>query len=229
MIPDDHLLSHVGLAGPWPLSSISTSNIINLTSTRQSFSTPQNIHLANDAARSLIHDPAIIDKVSFHFGTGYRLWRTNLFQRFPGNFHPGVGWHHDKHFQSANIDIDFSEFGHHLSVLIALDQIDLSNGIFQYLPASHIGYNPQFMRDSRPYHLRPYQDHYLPITADTSSTAIQMLIPKAHFCLFHSALIHGSASSIGKYGRTSMVGRLAHTSCSIPPELCDPQEVIEYC
>ena len=92
--------------------------------------------------------------------SSYFLWRTNFFRRDVGSPHSGVPLHHDKHFQSGESSLDFFELGSHLSLIISLDQIDESNGCFQYLPGSHYGLINGFERDTRPFELRPLSDHF---------------------------------------------------------------------
>ena len=163
------------------------------------------------------------------FGSGYQLWRTNFFSRKPGSSHPGVALHHDKHFQNGNTLVDFDELGDHLSVVIGLDTIDSSNGPFVYLPASHHGSPSGMYRDPRPFELRSIDDHFPDIPLELSQQAIDVCLPAGSFCLFHSALLHGSRPSEGETGRTSMVARLVRSHCLIPANCAAPVEICFYC
>ena len=50
----------------------------------------------------------------------YKIWKSNIFHKRPGFKYKGVNWHHDKHFQENDRDIDFQEIGDHISILIAI-------------------------------------------------------------------------------------------------------------
>ncbi len=125
--------------------------------------------------------------------------------------------------------MDFTEVGDHISIVIALDQIDHRNGPFQYIPGSFRAPIPGYNHDSRPYHLRPPADHFLPLPEALASQAVVLPIPAGHFCLFHSALLHGSTASAGAAARTSMVGRLVRSHCAIPSGCASTLDVIPFC
>ena len=144
-------------------------------------------------------------------------------------YHPGVPLHHDKHFQSAELPIDFDELGSHLSIVISLDLIDATNGCFTFLPGSHHGLLPGFVRDTRPFEQRPLEDHFPPIPSSLLCNIQEIELPPASFCLFHSALLHGSNPSSGEFGRTSMVARLVRNECVIPTNCAVPDEIFFYC
>ena len=226
-------LDSEGLIGPFPLSRDGLACLAPLLaevdSQLDACNDPRNLHERSGLARAVISDAAIRALVTSLFGTGYRLWRTNFFQRRCGSPHPGVGWHHDKHFQHADQPIDFHECGAHLSLVIALDAIDQRNGCFRYVPASHRGELPGFHRDPRPFDQRPLSDHFLSLPASLEATAVELPIQAGHFCLFHSALLHGSSPSTGDVARTSMVGRLVRSDCRIPPTCARPDQVLPFC
>jgi len=217
-----------GLYGPVPLSrsgQLLLAPLIAAASSRLK----RNLHSHSELAREVICDPTIRDSVRELFGGGYNLWRTNFFQRQRGATHAGVAWHHDKHFQDGDSPVDFTEVGDHISIVIALDQIDHRNGPFQYIPGSFSGALAGTSRDTRPYHQRPPSDHFPALPAALTAQAVVLPIPAGHFCLFHSALLHGSTPSDGAAARTSMVGRLARSHCHIPTALAAPHEVIDFC
>ena len=188
-----------------------------------------NLHSHSELARKVICDPAIRASVRQLFGGGYQLWRTNFFERQAGIAHPGVGWHHDKHFQDGDLPVDFAEAGDHISIVIALNKIDHSNGSFQYIPGSFGATISGCGRDSRPYHQRPAADHFLQLPEAVAAQAVLLQIPAGHFCLFHSALLHGSIASDGAAARTSMVGRLVRNHCAIPAASATAADVIPFC
>ncbi|MDC3010846.1 phytanoyl-CoA dioxygenase family protein [Synechococcus sp. AH-736-G21] len=166
------------------------------------------------------------------FGQGYILWRTNCFHRSPNKLdeHSGVPMHHDKHFQDGESTVDFEEIGQHLSIIIALDNINSSNGLFSYIPQSMTNLN-SFIRDTRPYHRRTIDDHFPSIPKHLMIQSKLMPIPRNHFCLFHSGLLHGSVQSQKpcEAGRTSFVGRIAKRKCKVPSELATSADIVSFC
>ena len=224
-----HCQAAAGLFGPVPLSRPGQLLLQPLIAAATTAASPCNLHSHCELAREVICDSAIRQSVGQLFGGGYQLWRTNFFHRSAGSPHPGVGWHHDKHFQSADGPVDFSEIGDHISIVIALNQIDQRNGPFQYIPGSFTAALPGYHRDTRPYHKRRLEEHFPALPAELTAMAVLMPIPAGHFCLFQSALLHGSAPSEGAASRTSMVGRLVRSHCQIPESCAEPRNVILFC
>lgn len=227
-VPIPAAQAHAGLFGPEPLSALGQlllPPLIVAASTRPK----RNLHSHSELAREVICDAAIRSNVRQLFGGGYQLWRTNFFQRQARVAHSGVDWHHDKHFQDGEAPVDFTEVGDHISIVIALDQIDHRNGPFQYIPGSFGADIGGTSRDSRPYHQRPAGDHFLPLPEALVAQAVVLPIPAGHFCLFHSALLHGSTASEGAAARTSMVGRLVRNHCTIPAASATPADVMPFC
>lgn len=221
-----------GITSPLPLSDLGQFLTEALQSYVQDLGSYKNIHVKSELAREIITDTAIRNLVYKLFGPGYILWRTNCFHRSPSKIdgHSGVPMHHDKHFQDGESMIDFEEIGKHLSIIVALDDINASNGLFSYIPRSMTnlsGYN----RDARPFHRRTFDDHFPPMPGHLMVQEKLMAIPRSHFCLFHSALLHGSVQSQkpGEAGRTSFVGRVARRECKVPPELATPAEIVSFC
>ena len=224
-----HLLDSNGLIGPFHLSASTACVRHQLIAAATTVQNPRNLHARLHLARQTIADPSITSLVLDLFGSGYLLWRTNFFSRQVGFSHPGVALHHDKHFQSGNAMVNFEELGDHLSVVIGLDMIDDSNGRFIYLPGSHFGTPAGMTRDLRPFHLRPIEDHFPAVPPELLRKAQALSLPAGSFCLFHSALLHGSCPSSGKSGRTSMVARLVRRHCTIPANCASPDEISFYC
>lgn len=218
-----------GLHGPFRLSADAPATRRALIQEGTACDNKMNLHASSSSALRLIHDTAIVEKVVEIFGTGYKLWRTNFFQRHQGTPHAGVAWHHDKHFQDGDAQINYHETGDHISILIALDDMDADSGLFHYIPGSHIGELPDYQRDPRPYASRPPQDHFPTLPESVLSQAAQMEIPRLHFCLFHSALLHHTAPSDGKKDRISMIGRLARLHCNIPEVYASTENILPYC
>ena len=228
-VPFGQALGTAGLAGPWPLSAQALPHLQALVLEAGAAADKRNLHTTSAVARQVIADGAIREKVRDLFGSGLRLWRTNFFQRQRGQVHPGVGWHHDKHFQDGDAPVDFEEVGDHVSILIGLDQIDQRNGPFHYIPGSFRGALAGCRRDTRPFSQRPIEAHFLQLPEALLNQVVQITIPAGHFCLFHSALLHGSAPSAGLSARTSMVGRLARQHCRIPADCASADQVMPFC
>ena len=222
-------LDSTGLIGPFPLSAVSSDELQLLIDAAVMEQNPRNLHARLPLAKQIITDHSITSLVVDLFGSGYRLWRTNFFSRQLGAPHPGVAIHHDKHFQNGNSLVNFDELGDHLSVVIALDAIDSRNGRFVYLPGSHNGSPSGMNRDPRPFELRPIDDHFPDVPLELVEQLEELSLPAASFCLFHSALLHGSRPSDGEAGRTSMVGRLVRSHCMIPANCAEPEEICLYC
>jgi len=218
-----------GLIGPFPLSAAPFGELHRLIDAALTDQNPRNLHARLPLAKRIITDRSITKLVVDLFGSGYQLWRTNFFSRRPGAPHPGVAVHHDKHFQNGNELVDFDELGNHLSVVIALDAIDSRNGRFVYLPGSHHGSPAGMDRDPRPFELRSFDDHFPHVPLELAQQFEELSLPAASFCLFHSALLHGSCPSDGEAGRTSMVGRLVRSHCTIPSNCAAPEEICFYC
>lgn len=229
-LDDSFRLKALGLAGPWPISPLGLEYVHVVNEQASCTPNPRNLHCHSASALALILDIKIIEKVRLLCGENYLLWRTNFFRREAGAIHSGVSWHHDKHFQTSDQKIDFTELGNHFSVILALDTINFQNGIFQFIPASHLLQSADyFTRDTRPYFTRPFSDHFYDLPPDVEASCVQVSIPSGHFCLFHSALLHGSAASEGLIPRTSMVARLVKANCVIPLECAKPEEVRLFC
>ena len=218
-----------GLIGPFNLSLSSRDVLHLLIAALPQDNNLRNLHVSLPLVRQVITDNAIVDLVEELFDDSYQLWRTNFFRRHLGSPHPGVALHHDKHFQNAHASIDFDELGDHLSIVIALDVIDRRNGCFTYLPGSHRSYLPGMVRDTRPFELRPLEDHFPVVPSELLDQLHELPLPGGSFCLFHSALLHGSRPSNGDAGRTSMVARLVNRQCCIPSASAQPHEILRYC
>ena len=217
-----------GIIGPGSLSSERVNLLPQLVKLASGDGNPRNLHSKHSIVRSVLRDSNILNLISNLFSGEYLLWRTNFFIRHPGFCHDGIPLHHDKHFQSGDQTLDFYELGSHLSLIIALDDINESNGCFQFLPGSHYGLVDGLSRDTRPFELRPLSDHFPYIPSSQSSRIRSLNMSRGTFCLFHSALLHGSAPSSGLSGRISMVARLVRSSCLIPDNCANSSDIFSY-
>ena len=217
-----------GIIGPFPLSIESRKLLPLLSGLISNEASLRNLHSKHRIVRSVVKDPNIVSLVANLFPGSYFLWRTNFFRRESGVMHLGVPLHHDKHFQSGDLSLDFYELGSHLSLIISLDKIDESNGSFQYIPGSHYGSPEDFDRDRRPFESRPISDHFPSLPSSYVAKTRSLDLPYGSFCLFHSALLHGSAPSQGLNGRTSMVARLVRSNCIIPANCANSDDIFSY-
>ena len=225
-------LASDGITSPLPLSAIGQCLTESLILYIESLGGYKNIHVKSELAREIITDSKIRSLFYELFGSGYNLWRSNCFHRSPNNLnsHSGVPMHHDKHFQNGDSLVDFDELGDHVSIIIALDDINSSNGLFSYIPNSMIPID-SYKRDSRPYHKRLNSEHFLELPKRLILQTKLMAIPRNHFCLFHSGLLHGSIQSQNPEhaAHISLVGRVAKKTCEVPSELAVKSEIIRFC
>lgn len=221
-----------GITSPLPLSAIGQCLTEALKLYVGGLGGYQNIHVKSELAREIITDSEIRNLFYELFGSGYNLWRSNCFHRNPNkrDGHNGVPIHHDKHFQSGESMVNFDELGDHLSIIIALDDINSDNGLFSYIPNSMISL-ADYERDTRPFHRRSISDHFINLPKHLIHQIKLMPIPRNHFCLFHSGLLHGSIQSQKPdlASRTSFVGRVAKNTCQVPAELAKESEIIRFC
>lgn len=141
------------------------------------------------------------------------LWRSNFFQKESNAGE--IGWHHDKHFQAENQQIDFDEIGSHLSILIAMDDMHEKNGALEIIPRSHRSI-AGFARDARPFHMRTLQEHFLNVPNALQRQRTAVSLRRGQFLLFHSALLHRSLPYFEGNARISMIGRLVSDGVQLP-------------
>lgn len=202
------LLDWQGYLGPLPLASASSMDAIyadyaSLTKN------PKNRHIENSAIQQLYADAAIQSILRAMGWRNYVLWRTHFFAKgISEKTNREIGWHHDKHFQQGEEQLDFDEIGTHFSVLVALRDMTLANGALEVIPRSHkniVG----FVRDARPYSQRELADHFMALPPELEDRRVQIPIKQGEFLIFHSALIHRSLPYSSGEPRVSLAGRLA--------------------
>ena len=178
----------------------------------------------------LIKDTEIKKAIKvFTKSTNYKVWRSNIFYKRSNHSYPGIDWHHDKHFQDSDLDINFNELGNHISVLIAVSDINKETGIFKYIPGTASN-NVFIKRNIKPYHLKNKKEHFEPINSnfDYEQNSKTLEINHGNFIIFHSALIHGSypGKSVSK-GRLGIVLRLTKKNIIIPKKLLRNSSTID--
>lgn len=186
----------------------------------------KNLHTKSENCRKLISDKLIAKTVETVFGDTLSVWRTNCFKKVGGSGE--VAWHHDRHFENGDCEIDFSSLDNHFSILIAITDMDEASGIMEFIPGSHIPVEG-FNRDTRPFHKRTLQEHFIDIPDFLLAMRVTVPLKRGEFVLFHSAVLHRSLPATGtNINRYSMVARLCLSNLLIPKELALPSEVINY-
>lgn len=207
-----------GYAGPYALSNLEhvTTVARDIAGLSQG---KVNRHRDLPAVLALFNDPALLDQLKQNSRASFTLWRTNLFGKgLGGATMGGIGWHHDKHFQNSESDVDFDEIGAHLSVLVALQDMTLENGAFELLPGSH-RHVAGLARDARPFHRRATEEHFMTLPSDLESRRIQITLRQGEFLLFHSALLHRSLPYQSGNTRISLTGRLVRDDILVPDHI----------
>jgi NAD(P)-dependent dehydrogenase (short-subunit alcohol dehydrogenase family) len=214
-----------GLIGPFELNQNEMVNrlIRQLDVANGQF---KNFHMNSETCRCLLSAPALKSQVEQSFGKDLLLWRTNSFKKTDGSGE--VEWHHDRHLEDGDAQIDFSNLGDHFSILVALTDMDDASGVMEFIPGSHL---PQegYARDERPFHMRPLGEHFLEIPTQLLAKRVKVPLKKGQFLLFHSGLLHRSLPAFGEgIHRYSLVARLCHHSTIIPEVLAKKEELHTY-
>ncbi|MDO3383229.1 phytanoyl-CoA dioxygenase family protein [Gilvimarinus algae] len=167
-------------------------------------------------ANFLKSDGNLYNAVSHTFGRELDIWRTNFFYKTSGSGE--VGWHHDRHFETGDQNIDLANTENHFSVLIAITDLLEEDGVIEYIPFSHLPLQG-FERDVRPFHKKAVIDHFLNLPVELVDRRRSMPLKRGQFALFHSALLHRSLPFRHGSHRISMVIRLCRRHTLIPEEL----------
>ena len=220
------------LIGPFPLSAKGMDlchKIPNNQKALEDLKEPLNIHTSKNCTyfKSIIFDSEVIRQISKVSNYKFNLWRSNVFIKNTGSHFVGIDWHHDKHFQNGNEPLNFNEVDSHISLLIAIGNIDNESGTFTYIKGtgSHGGGLEVFGdRSNLPSHKKSHNEHFSPLNCSQSliqDAKIDLGIPHGHFILFNSALVHGMNASKGSAGRLGIAARFARSDLSIPEEFKD--------
>ena len=215
-----------GFAGPFPLDNKELA--IQLMNEYPDFcDRPYGRHRDVVAVRNVLMDTSLRNKLYELCSNDLFLWRTNFFMKVPGS--QEIGWHHDKHFQSAEVDeIDFTEISSHFSVCMALEDMTDSNGSLEVILGSHVDL-PDYTRDKRPYYSRPVDDHFTDAIPDRYLEKRRLVqIRTGEFLVFHSALMHRSLPYESGPPRVSFVSRYIDKKVSIPEPLRSKLSVMEF-
>lgn len=219
-------LARDGLIGPFEVIDEESINTV-IQQLDDSGGAYKNIHVKSGHCQKLLSAPMLASKIRELFGNELVLWRSNAFKKVSGSGE--VKWHHDRHFENADDSVDFSNVSNHFSILLALTDMNADTGLMEFIPGSHLpseGYN----RDTRPFHTRTIDEHFLEIPDDLLKKRIQVPLKKGQFMLFHSGILHRSlpAASDKELLRYSLVARLCRNSTVIPHALAFEHEIIKY-
>jgi ectoine hydroxylase-related dioxygenase (phytanoyl-CoA dioxygenase family) len=214
-----------GFAGPFPLHNKNLAMRL-----REEFpqisDKPYGRHRDVLAVKNIIMDKNLQGKMFELCSKQLLLWRTNFFVKTPGS--EEIGWHHDKHFQSAEAyEIDFHEISSHFSICLALHDMDSLNGGLEVIPGSHIEL-PGYSRDKRPFYSRSIDDHFTDTIPEIYLRRRRPVNIKAgEFMIFHSALMHRSLPFESGHPRVSFVSRFIDKGVTIPESLKTKLTLVE--
>lgn len=149
-----------------------------------------------EAIRELVFDPRVTEPLAQLLGVDrLRFWHDQVFYK-PAR-HPGVvPWHQDYSYWQRTVP------ARHITLYIALDDVDLANGCVQYVPGSHRwGLLPPVPFDSSLDEIRTC------LSADQASefrpVAIELAAGEAS--VHHSHTIHGSDRNDSDSSRCGLV------------------------
>lgn len=179
----------------------------------------RNPHVDNPRVVELLQDPMLETVIEDLCGPGYMLWRSAFFAKSVGAGE--IGWHHDKHFQDGDADVQYDGLRSHISVFFGLTEVTQRNGMLELIPGTHRPVD-DLERDVRPYHLRPPQEHLLNNLPDRFLRFRRALpVPAGSFFVFHSSILHRSAAHAGGTERLGLAIRLVKSDNVIPDALVD--------
>ena len=215
-----------GIAGPFELNELRHIEefILQLDLKKKGF---KNIHFSSEVCRVLISSAKLASAVQQSFGSELKLWRTNVFKKEQGSGE--ISWHHDRHFEDGDKEINFFNLKNHYSILLALTDMNEETGLMEFIPTSHLP-SSEFERDIRPLHIRTLNEHYLSLPSKLVNKRVKVPLNKGQFMLFHSGILHRSlpAKTNRKIKRYSLVARLCTNETNVPMSLAKDEEVYNY-
>lgn len=214
-----------GLVGPFELNQMELINrlIRQLDIADGQF---KNLHTSNKTTQSLLSATELKVRVEQYFGEELSLWRTNCFRKTDGSGE--VEWHHDRHLEDGDSQINFLNLSNHFSILVALTDMNEASGVMEFIPGSHL---PQdgYIQDIRPFHMRTLGEHFLHIPRQLLKKGVKVPLKKGQFLLFHSGLLHRSLPAHGTdINRYSLVARLCNNSTIVPEALAIKENIHPY-
>ncbi|MEO0342336.1 MAG: phytanoyl-CoA dioxygenase family protein [Pseudomonadota bacterium] len=178
-----------------------------------------NPHVDNARVVELLQDPMLETVIERLCGPGYLLWRSAFFAKSTGVGE--IGWHHDKHFQDGDADVQYDGLHSHISVFFGLTEVTQRNGMLELIPGTHRPVDG-LERDVRPFHLRPLTEHILDNLNEQFLRYKRALpVPAGSFVVFHSSILHRSVAHAGGSQRLGLAIRLVKGDKVIPDALAD--------
>lgn len=186
----------------------------------------RNPHVSSPAIQRLLSDKNLQDAVEFFCGKQLLIWRSACFTKSFGA--DEIGWHHDKHFHDASAsNIILDDLSSHFSVLIALTDMNIDDGILEIVPGTHRTVS-DLDRDVRPFHLRPTSDHMLDLPEPVFASRRKIPIPAGCFLIFHSALLHRSLPHSAPSRRAGLAIRLMRKGLKVPKQMAQSHEILPF-
>ncbi|MBJ2130622.1 SDR family NAD(P)-dependent oxidoreductase [Alteromonas sp. IB21] len=212
-----------GLIGPFSLDN--KELIEYFLSDLEQTGNYKNIHVTNPLCLRLVSDKMISESISQNIFGNLVLWRTNCFEKERGS--KEIGWHHDRHFEDGDEMLDFANIRNHFSVLIALNDMDETSGLMEFVLGSHKPVSG-FERSLAPFHAKTLDEHFIELPEHLLARRIQVPMKKGQFLIFHSGIIHRSLASTSDNRRYSLAARLCRNFNNIPPALALPTDIFPY-
>ncbi len=202
-------------------------------------------HLDNDFLAEHICRKEIVDRLASILGPDVLCWRTEFFQKLPGD--EGTDWHQADTFANASGSPQIvwpkdASFGGTITVWTAFTEANVDNGCLQFIPGTHrtmfydetkkMHYNPDQINDlekdgvKRGFFGYDYRELQIdPNWKPNEDAASSMVMRPGQFIIFWSTLMHASHPHAGKTNemRMGFAARYVPSSVQIYPNM----EVLE--
>lgn len=146
----------------------------------------------------IVRHPSVLDAAESGLGPNIQYFQDNVFYKPPRDGAP-THWHQDNIWWNA-------EPPHMLTIWIALDDVDASNGAVQYVPGSHTHLiDPQLpINDSN-----GMQYKVLAPEQVDPAKAVSFKVPAGHAVMHHCLTIHGAPPNTSDRPRRGYTVHLA--------------------
>ncbi|MCE9616086.1 MAG: phytanoyl-CoA dioxygenase family protein [Lentisphaerae bacterium] len=131
--------------------------------------------------KQIVSAPAVLDAAESVLGPNVQYFQDNVFYK-PARDGAETAWHQDNLWWHANPP-------HMLTIWVALDDVDASNGGVQYIPGSHTVLIPGTQAVNDPKH-GTY--HMLAPEQVEVRRAVSFVVPAGHAVMHHCLTIHGA-------------------------------------
>ena len=198
-------------------------------------------HLDDDFLSEHICRKEIVDRLSSILGPDVLCWRTEFFQKLPGD--EGTDWHQADTFANASGSPQIiwpkdASFGGTITVWTAFTEASLDNGCLQFIPGTH---QTMFYDETKSMHYNPEQINGLekegvkrgffgydyrelqvdPNWKPNEAAATSMVMLPGQFIIFWSTLMHASHPHAGITNEMRMgyAARYVPSSVQIYPNI----------